>query len=236
MSKTLEFYYDFGSPTAYLAHKRLGQLSAQYPLEVIYKPMLLGGVFKATDNTSPVAIPAKGAYMMAHDLPRFVRRYGVELNPNPFFPINTLNLMRMAIAAEQLDCQTAFIEAMFNAVWVQEKNMGDTEVVEQVLTAQGLEAAKLLEMAQDPAIKAALIAATEAAVERGIFGTPTLFMDGEMYFGQDRLDFVQEALDTMIRGTCDPWSAGTGCRKRCKLARICVENAEFSGRRNVYSQ
>lgn len=90
MSKTLEFYYDFGSPTAYLAHKRLGQLSTQYALEVIYKPMLLGGVFKAIGSASPVSIPAKGQYMMQHDLPRFARCYGVELNLNPFFPINTL--------------------------------------------------------------------------------------------------------------------------------------------------
>jgi 2-hydroxychromene-2-carboxylate isomerase len=195
MSKTLEFYFDVGSPTAYLAHKRLGQLAVEYPLEVIYKPMLLGGVFKATDNTSPVAIPAKGAYMMGHDLPRFARRYGVELNPNPFFPINTLNLMRMAIAAEQLGCQSAYIDGVFDAVWVQQKNMGDTAVVQEVLTAQGLDAAKLQELAQDPEIKAALIAATEAAVDRGIFGAPTFFMDGGMYFGQDRLDFVQEALE-----------------------------------------
>ena len=82
MSKTLEFYFDFGSPTAYLAHKRLGQLAAQYPLDVIYKPMLLGGVFKAIGSASPVAIPAKGLYMMQHDLPRFARRYNVELKPS----------------------------------------------------------------------------------------------------------------------------------------------------------
>lgn len=194
MSKTLEFYFDFGSPTAYLAHKRLGQLASQYDLELIYKPMLLGGVFKATDNTSPVAIPAKGAYMMAHDLPRFVRRYGVKLNPNPFFPINTLNLMRMAIAAEQLGCAAAFNEVVYDAVWVQEKNMGDEAVVQAVLEEHDLDAAGLQKLARDPAIKSALIAATEAAVARGIFGAPTLFLGDEMYFGQDRLDFVEEAL------------------------------------------
>jgi 2-hydroxychromene-2-carboxylate isomerase len=196
MSKTLEFYFDFGSPTAYLAHKRLGQLAVQYPLEVIYKPMLLGGVFKAIGSASPVAIPAKGLYMMQHDLPRFARRYNVELKPNPFFPINTLNLMRMAIAAERLDCSEALINAVYDAVWIQEKNMGDTEVVAAALTEHNLYAAALLELSQDPDVKAALIAATEAAVERGIFGTPTLFMEGEMYFGQDRLDFVEEVLQT----------------------------------------
>ena len=102
MNKSLEFYFDFGSPTAFLAHKRLGQLVQQYALEVRYIPMLLGGVFKASGNTSPVAIPAKGKYMLEQDLPRFARRYGVELNFNPHFPINTLNLMRAAIAAQKL--------------------------------------------------------------------------------------------------------------------------------------
>lgn len=194
MRKTLDFYFDFGSPTAYLAHKRLCQLAAQYPLDVTYKPMLLGGIFKATGNNSPVAIPAKGHYMMAHDLPRFARRYGVELNPNPYFPINTLNLMRAAIAAQRLDCVQTFINAMYDAVWVQEKNMGDAEVVAAAMTEQALDTAALLSLSQDPAVKAELIANTEAAVARGIFGAPTFFMDDEMYFGQDRLDFIEEAL------------------------------------------
>lgn len=194
MRKTLEFYYDFGSPTAYLAHKRLRQLADQYALDVIYKPMLLGGVFKATGNNSPVAIPAKGHYMMTHDLPRFARRYGVVLNPNPFFPINTLNLMRTAIAAQRLGCASTMIDAVYEAVWVQEKNMGDTALVAAVLTEHGLDSEALLALSQDPEVKAELIACTDAAVARGVFGAPTFFMDGEMYFGQDRLDFVQEAL------------------------------------------
>ena len=194
MRKTLDFYFDFGSPTAYLAHKRLGQLAALYPLDVAYKPILLGGVFKATGNTSPVAVPAKGHYMMAHDLPRFAHHYGVALNPNPYFPINTLNLMRAAIAAQRLDCAQTFINAMYDAVWVQGKNMGDTEVVVAALTAHALDAQALLALSQDPEVKTELIANTEAAVARGIFGTPTFFMEDQMYFGQDRLDFVEEAL------------------------------------------
>ncbi len=194
MSKTLDFYFDFGSPTAYLAHKRLGQLSAQYPLTVTYKPMLLGGVFKATGNASPVAIPAKGHYMMMHDLPRFARRYGVPMNLNPYFPINTLNLMRTAITAERMHCSKLFIDVVYDAVWVQEKNMGDVAVVAAVLTQHKLDAQALLELSQAPDVKAQLIANTEAAVARGVFGAPTFFMDGEMYFGQDRLDFVEEAL------------------------------------------
>jgi len=194
MSKTLEFYFDFGSPTAYLAHKRLQQLSAQYDLLIDYKPMLLGGVFKATGNTTPVAIPAKGQYMLAHDLPRFARRYNVPLNINPHFPINTLHLMRAAIAAQRLDCMPAYVNAMFDAVWVDGKNMGELDVIAQTLADNELDSEALMALSQDPEVKAQLISNTDAAVERGIFGAPTLFMDGEMYFGQDRLDFVEEAL------------------------------------------
>jgi len=194
MHKTLEFYFDVGSPTAYLAHRRLGQLSARYGLEVIYRPMLLGGVFKATSNASPVAIPAKGHYMMVHDLPRFARRYAVELNFNPHFPINTLHLMRMAVAAERLGCAAAYIDAVFAAIWIHGRDMGDTGVVTAELADRGLDAQALLALSQEPDVKSALIAATDAAVQRGVFGAPTMFMDGQMYFGQDRLDFVEEAL------------------------------------------
>lgn len=194
MSRTVEFYFDFGSPTAYLAYRRLRQLAQAYGLTIEYRPMLLGGVFKATGNTSPVTIPAKGEYMLKHDLPRFARRYGVPLNFNPHFPINTLNLMRGAIAATRLGCLEAYADAVYDAVWVGEKNMGDPEVVTATLTAAGLDAGALLALSQEPDVKAELVNATEEAVARGVFGAPTLFMDGEMYFGQDRLDFIEEAL------------------------------------------
>ncbi|NND68407.1 MAG: 2-hydroxychromene-2-carboxylate isomerase [Halioglobus sp.] len=194
MSKQLDFYFDFGSPTAYLAHKRLLQLRAEYGLEINYIPMLLGGVFKATDNVSPVAIPAKGAYMGTHDLPRFCKRYGVTLKFNPYFPINTLNLMRGAIAAQRLGCFEQYLDVIYDAVWQEEKNLGDLEVIAQVLNDAGLQTQTLLELSQDPEIKQALIDNTEGAVARGCFGAPTMFMGEEMFFGQDRLDFVEEAL------------------------------------------
>ncbi len=194
MSKTVEFYFDVGSPTAYLAHKRLQQLRAQYGLELRYMPMLLGGVFKASGNTSPIAIPAKGKYMLEQDLPRFAARYGVPLIFNPHFPINTLNLMRAAVAAQQLGCDDAYLDRVFDAIWVEKKNMGDATVVEQVLADAGLDAGALIARSQDPEVKALLVANTEAAVARGVFGAPTLFMDGAMYFGQDRLDFIEQAL------------------------------------------
>jgi len=132
--------------------------------------------------------------MLESDLPRFSRRYGVTLNMNPYFPINTLYLMRAAIGAQQLNCLQSYIDTVFDAVWVAGKNMGDPEVVTQVLVDSGLDAPALMALSQDPEIKAALISATEEAVARGAFGTPTLYMDGEMFFGQDRLDFVEEAL------------------------------------------
>lgn len=194
MSKTVEFYFDVGSPTAYLAHKRLQQLRAQYGLELRYMPMLLGGVFKASGNTSPIAIPAKGKYMLEQDLPRFAARYGVPLIFNPHFPINTLNLMRAAIAAQELGCVDAYLDRVFDAIWAEGKNMGDAAVLEQVLADAGLDAVALIARSQDPEVKAELVANTEAAVARGVFGAPTLFMDGAMYFGQDRLDFIEEAL------------------------------------------
>jgi 2-hydroxychromene-2-carboxylate isomerase len=194
VTKSVEFYFDFGSPTAYLAYRRLRQLAQAYGLRIEYRPMLLGGVFKATGNTSPVAIPAKGQYMLQYDLPRFARRYGVTLRFNPHFPINTLNLMRGAIAAQRLGCFDTYVDAVYEATWVGEKNMGDPEVVAATLAAAGLDAEALLALSQDPQVKSELAEATEAAVARGVFGAPTLFMDGEMYFGQDRLDFIEEAL------------------------------------------
>lgn len=190
----IEFYFDVGSPTAYLAYRRLRQLQDEYSAELVYKPMLLGGVFKAAGNVSPVTIPAKGTYMMAQDLPRFAARYGVPLTVNPFFPINTLNLMRGVFAAQDLTCEAAYIDAAFTAMWVDGKNMGDPKEAAEVFTAAGLDAAAIFERCADPAVKQQLISATEDAVQRGIFGAPTIFLGDEMFFGQDRLDFVEERL------------------------------------------
>jgi 2-hydroxychromene-2-carboxylate isomerase len=194
MTTQLDFYFDVGSPTAYLAYRRLQQLRDQHPLEIRFLPILLGGIFKATDNTSPVAIPAKGAYMMAHDLPRFAKRYGVPLNPNPHFPINTLNLMRGAIAAQRQDCLEPYLDCIFDGIWVNGQNLGDPDVARSCLESAGLDAETLLAGSQQPEVKQALIDNTEQAVSRGAFGAPTFFIGDEMFFGQDRLDFVEERL------------------------------------------
>ena len=198
MTKTVEFYFDVGSPTAYLAHKRLQQLKQQYGCMIDYHPILLGGLFKASGNSSPVMVPAKGRYMMMDDLPRFAKLYDVPLNSNPHFPINTLNLMRGAVAALDSGYFEAYIDTVFKAIWVDSKNMGDLETVIGTLTAGGLDADSILASTQNPVVKQTLIDNTDSAVQRGLFGAPTMFVDGEMFFGQDRLQFIEIALQTKI--------------------------------------
>ncbi|MEO0437862.1 MAG: 2-hydroxychromene-2-carboxylate isomerase [Pseudomonadota bacterium] len=193
LKMNVEFYFDFGSPTAYLANGQLQKLCMQYDAGLVYKPVLLGGIFKATGNAPPAAVPAKGVYMN-NDLPRFAERYGMLLNFNPHFPVNTLQLMRGVYAARELGVASEYIETMFKAMWVDEKNMGEMEVVAEVLGSAGLDAAAIAEKIVQPEIKQALIADTEAAVNRGLFGAPTIFLGEEMFFGQDRLDFVEERL------------------------------------------
>ena len=195
MSSTVEFYFDFGSPTTYLAWTQLPRLCEEAGATLVYKPILLGGIFQATGNASPATIPAKGRYMGA-DLPRFARRYGVPFAFNPHFPINTMTLMRIATAlcAARADEFELFLRTVFLAMWVDAKDLGNPEVLAQTLTAAGLDAPALLATASDPKVKDALKAATGEAVERGAFGAPTMFVGEEMFFGQDRLDFVKEAL------------------------------------------
>jgi 2-hydroxychromene-2-carboxylate isomerase len=194
MAQTIDFYFDFGSPTAYLAHKRLQQLKAQYGCIIDYKPVLLGGLFKASGNISPVTVPAKGKYMMTQDLPRFASLYQVPLTVNPHFPINTLNLMRGAVATLDQDYFDNYVVAVYDAIWVRGDNMGNLDVVANVLTGAGLNAKKIIAATQDPDIKASLISNTEAAVARGCFGAPTMFIGTDMFFGQDRMQFIEMAL------------------------------------------
>jgi len=194
--KTVEFFFDFGSPAAYLAWTQLPALCAQAGAALVYKPMLLGGVFQATGNRSPVEVPAKGAYIRG-DFERFAARYGVPLRFNPHFPVNTLLLMRGATAMQMQDGGARFGDycaAVFRAMWVDEKAMNDPAVVGQVLHAAGFDPAQMLASAGQQAVKDQLKAVTEEAVARGVFGAPTMFVGGRMFWGQDRLDFVREAL------------------------------------------
>ncbi len=190
MSKTIEFFFDFGSPTAYLAHTQLSAIAERSGAELVYRPMLLGGVFQATGNTTPAAIPAKGKYM-GRDIARCAARYGEPYHSNPHFPVNTLNVMRGAVAAQQDGVLKSYMDAVYRAVWVDQKNTADPEVFAEVLVTAGLDAENFAERIQDPAIKDGLKSNTQEAVERGVFGAPTMFVGEEMFFGQDRLDYVE---------------------------------------------
>ena len=194
MSTSIDFYFDFGSPTAYLAYRRLQQLQSQYQCQINYHPVLLGGLFKATGNSSPVMVAAKATYMMSHDLPRFVALYNVPFKSNPHFPINTLHLMRGAVALQEQEQFATYMDAVFTAIWANSENMGDAETVAKVLTNAGLDAQQIIASTQEPEVKAALIDSTEAAVKRGCFGAPTMFIGDEMFFGQDRMQFIEMAL------------------------------------------
>jgi len=195
MSKSVEFYFDLGSPTTYLAYTQLPTLCAQTNSQLVYRPILLGGVFKATGNASPVTIPAKGPYLFK-DLNRFAKRYGVAFKLNPYFPINTLLLMR-AVTGMQLrhpERFEAFIDCLFRALWVDGRNLNDPATVAAVLDEGGFDPEYVLAMTTDEQVKQALKTATEGAIERGVFGAPSMFVGDELFFGQDRLDFVREAL------------------------------------------
>ena len=195
MTKTLEFFFDLGSPTTYLAYTQLPGICAETGSQLVYQPILLGGIFKATGNASPITIPAKGRYML-QDLARYAKRYGVPLKFNPHFPINTLTLMRAVtgIQLHQPERFIDFIDCLFQALWVDGRNLGDPAVVAQVLAEHGFDPVQVLELTQDEAVKNALKHKTEEAIARGVFGAPSLFVGQQLFFGQDRLDFVREAL------------------------------------------
>jgi 2-hydroxychromene-2-carboxylate isomerase len=195
MTKTVEFFFDVGSPTAYLASTQIQKIASEAGATLKYRPMLLGGVFKATGNASPVSVPAKGKWMFS-DMNLWAKRYGVTLRMNPHFPINTLPLMRGAVAMqmrmpEKFD---AYLAAVMNAIWQDKKNMGDPAVIAEALAAIGLDPTAFTAMIGDDEIKAALVKNTEEAVSRGVFGAPTFFVGDQMFFGQDRMMFVKEAL------------------------------------------
>lgn len=195
MTQSAEFFFDVGSPASYLAWTQLPTLCAQAGANLVYRPMLLGGVFQATGNASPAMVPAKGLYM-AHDLARFAQRYGVAFRMNPHFPVNTLQWMRGIVGMQLRDPARleTLLNAVFSALWVQGANLNDATVSAATLLDAGFDPAEVHGLVNDTDIKAALKANTEEAVARGVFGAPTVFVDGVMYFGQDRLDFVREAL------------------------------------------
>jgi 2-hydroxychromene-2-carboxylate isomerase len=193
--KTVEFHFDVGSPASYLAWTQLPRLARETGATVEYRPMLLGGVFQATGNRSPMEVPAKSRWMN-EDLARFAQRYGVEFRLNPHFPINTLMLMRGALGLQmrEPDRFVPYVDAVNRAIWVDGRNMNEPAQVAAALQQAGFDPQAVLALTQDPQVKDRLKAATQQAVERGVFGAPTFFVGEQMFWGQDRLDFVKEAL------------------------------------------
>lgn len=189
----LEFFFDVGSPTAYLAYTQLPGIASRTGAEIRYRPILLGGVFKATGNRAPGEVAPKGAYML-RDLQRYAAHYGVPYAHNPNFPINTILMMRGAVAAQRLELLPAYLGAIFAGMWVEQAPMQDPQEVGRRLVAAGIDVSTLLPLTEDQSVKDELRINTEEAVRRGTFGAPTFFVGDEMFFGQDRLDFVEDEL------------------------------------------
>jgi 2-hydroxychromene-2-carboxylate isomerase len=193
MARTLEFYFDYGSPYSYLADTQVETIARRAGAALERKPMLLGGVFKATGNASPMTVELKSKWS-AFDMPMWARHYGVPFNRNPYFPVNTLALMRGAAAAQLDGSFERYHPAMFKAMWVDGRNLNDIKEVAAVLTSAGLDAQKFGQRIQDQDVKDRLKETTDGAVARGVFGAPTMFVEDKMFFGNDRLPFVELAL------------------------------------------
>jgi 2-hydroxychromene-2-carboxylate isomerase len=191
-----QFLFDFGSPNAFLSHEAIPAIEKRIGAKFEYVPILLGGIFKATNNRSPAETLAgvkNKREFHALETQRFVDRFQVRPYVwNPFFPVNTLNLMRAAVAAQVEGVFEQYVDAAFHHMWVEPKKMDDPEVAMKALGESGLDAAKLFARAQEPEIKAKLIENTQRAVERGAFGSPTFFVGKEMFFGKEQLREVEE--------------------------------------------
>ncbi|MBR0824929.1 2-hydroxychromene-2-carboxylate isomerase [Bradyrhizobium manausense] len=191
-----QFLFDFGSPNAYLSHEAIPAIEQRIGVKFAYVPVLLGGIFKATNNKSPAETLAgikNKREFHAVETERFLKRFHVQPYVwNPDFPINTLNLMRAAVAAQREGVFEKYVEAAFHHMWREPKKMDDPDIAMKALAASGLDAQKLFARAQEPEIKAILIKNTEDAVARGAFGSPTFFVGKEMFFGKEQLREVEE--------------------------------------------
>lgn len=195
---TVQFLFDFGSPNAYLCHRLIPQIEARCGATFDYIPVLLGGLFKLANNRSPVQafadIPHKLAYERL-EMKRFITQHRLgQFKMNPFFPVNTLAIMRGAVAAQKLGCMAPYVDAMYSAMWEQGLNMAEPAEIARVLQSAGLDAQRLLEASQLPEVKEDLMANTQSAFDRGAFGSPTFFVGSEMFFGKDRLEQVEREI------------------------------------------
>ena len=195
MTVNVEFHFDFGSPNAYLAHRTIPAIESRTGVKFTYIPVLIGGLFKATNNVSPMValegILNKAEYM-ALETQRFQLKHNItDFTKNPFFPINTLQLMRGAIAAQLEGVGVDYINAVFNGMWVDSVNMGDPIQVVRFLKDAPFSSSDILQASADQTVKQQLIDNTSSSVERGNFGSPTFFVENEMYFGKDKLVDVE---------------------------------------------
>ncbi len=193
MAKQVEFWFDYGSPASYIGYYGLKQVAARTGARIVWKPMLLGGVFHAINSHSPMTVAAKARWMTI-DLKNHADRLGLPFELNPFFIFNTMPLMRGALVALERGETERYSDTVFDAIWRDGLNMGDPAVIADVLAEAGFDAAAYLEGAQRPDIKEKLKEETEAAVKKGIFGAPTMFVGDKMWWGQDRLDWVENEL------------------------------------------
>lgn len=200
----VQFLFDFGSPNAYLCHKVIPAIEQRTGVKFEYVPILLGGLFKLANNRSPMEAFAGIANKQAYDkleMKRFVAKHKLDrFRFNPFFPINTLQLMRGAVAAQTLGNFKPYVNAMYQAMWEQGRNMYEPTEIIDVLQTAGIDSGALLEAAQLSEVKSALLANTQSAFERGAFGSPTFFVGSEIFFGKDRLRDVEEEIHRTIDG------------------------------------
>jgi len=194
----VEFHFDFGSPNAYLAHLVIPDAERRTRAKFDYVPVLLGGVFKLTGNRSPAeslaGIKNKPDYERL-ETERFLKRHGItSYRRNPFFPVNTLTLMRGAIAAQLLGVFERYVDQMYRHMWSEPKKLDDTAVWQRALQDSGFDAAQFGKLVQEPEVKELLLENTQRSVERGTFGSPTFFIDDEIFFGKDRLRDVEEMI------------------------------------------
>jgi 2-hydroxychromene-2-carboxylate isomerase len=200
--RVVEFHFDFGSPNAYLSHRVIPGIEQRTGARFEYVPILLGGVFKLTNNRSPAeslaGIRNKPDYERL-EMERFIRRHAIAFRFNPHFPVNTLMLMRGAVAARSLGVFERYVDEMFRHMWADPKKMDDPQVLSAALDESGLDSRRLLELMQDPGVKETLLQNTTRSVERGSFGSPTFFVGEDMYFGKDRLRDVEEVLMASAR-------------------------------------
>jgi 2-hydroxychromene-2-carboxylate isomerase len=194
----VEFHFDFGSPNAYLAHLVIPQIERRTGAKFAYVPVLLGGVFKLTGNRSPTeslaGIKNKPEYERL-ETARFIQRHGItNFRHNPFFPVNTLTIMRGAIAAQRLGVFERYVDAIYRHMWSEPKKLDDPAVLRAALIESGFDAERFGELVQEAEVKAQLLRNTERSVERGTFGSPTFFVDDEIFFGKDRLRDVEEMI------------------------------------------